>query len=119
MEVAVNNERDTRIHFLPHIFQYTCCISSSSDKISASILGAGNINKSNLFTGEILAIGDSLSFEVKIVAHPGSETLHTSLNAIRFHKQKLLLPLQNKDPGSCLSVPILVEPTIRVQRQNK
>lgn len=82
-------------------------------------MGASNINKSNFFTGEIFAVSALLSFEVKIIAYPGSETLHTSLNAIRFHKQKLLLPLQNKDPGSCLSVPILVEPIIQVQKQSK
>lgn len=83
------------------------------------VLGASITNKSIFFTGEIVAISASLSFEVKIIAYPGSETLHTSLNAIRFHKQKLSLPLQNKDPGSCLSVPILVEPIIQIQRQSK
>jgi len=55
-------------------------------------LGASDINRSNFFTGEILALSASLSSEDKVIACPGSEDLHTSLNTISFHKQVLLLP---------------------------
>lgn len=73
-------------------FQYICPIQFLLRQIFLwTILNANNINRSNFFTGEILAVSVLLSPEVKTSAHPGSEALPTSLNTISFHKQILLL----------------------------